>query len=70
MIVAKKGVWNLGWMFARNLKMTPSSAMARMTRGSGNMAPRREVDSPSSAPTATIHLSTGMKILRLRVWIK
>ena len=46
-------------MLARNLKMTPSWAMARITRGNGNMAPKREVDKPSSAPTATIHLPTG-----------
>ena len=53
MIVAMNGVWNLGWMFARNLKMTPSWAMARITLGSGNMAPRREGERPKSAPMVT-----------------
>ena len=40
--------------------MSPSLAMAYNTRGSGNMAPRREVESPNSAPTPTTRPAQGM----------
>ena len=40
--------------------MSPSLAMAYSTRGSGNMAPRREVESPNSAPTPTTRPAQGM----------
>ena len=31
MMVAMKGVWNLGWMVARDRNITPSLAMASIT---------------------------------------
>lgn len=40
-IVARMGVFVLSLIPVMNLKSRPSSAMAQMTRGMGNMAPSR-----------------------------
>lgn len=53
------GVIVLGCILERVLNMIPSLAMAYITRGSGNIAPRRLVHSANIAPMLTIHLITG-----------
>lgn len=43
-IVAIMGVLDLSLIFAKNLKSSPSSAMAHITLGIGNMEPSRLVE--------------------------
>jgi hypothetical protein len=40
-MVAIRGVLNLSLTVARNLKIRPSLAIAYITRGNGNIAPKR-----------------------------
>lgn len=42
--MAIKGVLDLSLIFAKNLKSSPSSAMAHITLGIGNMEPSRLVE--------------------------
>lgn len=55
--VATNGVLNVGWTYAKNLKIRPSQAIAYKTLGIGNTAPIKLVDSPANAPTVTIHFA-------------
>lgn len=57
--VASKGVLVLLQMVAKGLNSTPSVPIAYRTRGKGNMAPRRLVQSAKMAPIVTIHLMMG-----------
>lgn len=59
-IVASMGVFVLVLIAARGLKRTPSLAIAYSTRGNGNMAPSRLVQSAHTAPPVTSHLTTGI----------
>ena len=51
--VATSGVCVEWFTLDRNRGMRPSEAMAYSTLGRGNMAPRREVERPKSAPMVT-----------------
>jgi len=61
-IVAIMGVLDFSLMLAKNLKSSPSSAMAHITRGIGNMEPNRLVQGRETDSSHAMQLACAFNI--------